>query len=48
MGFPGGSADKEPASNVGDLCSVPGLGRSLEKEKATQSSILTWRTSWTV
>ena len=28
MGFPCGSAGKEPACNVGDLCSVPRLGRS--------------------
>ena len=28
MGFPGGSAGKESASNVGDLGSIPGLGRS--------------------
>ena len=28
MGFPGGSVDKEIACNVGDLGSVPGLGRS--------------------
>ena len=28
MGFPGGSDDKESASNVGDLGSIPGLGRS--------------------
>ena len=28
MGFPGGSAGKESACNVGDLISVPGLGRS--------------------
>ena len=28
MGFPGGSAGKESACNVGDLGSVPGLGRS--------------------
>ena len=27
-GFPGGSAGKESACNVGDLSSVPGLGRS--------------------
>ena len=26
--FPGGSAGKEPAYNVGDLGSVPGWGRS--------------------
>ena len=27
-GFPCGSAGKESTYNVGDLCSVPGLGRS--------------------
>ena len=27
-GFPGGSDDKESTCNVGDLGSVPGLGRS--------------------
>ena len=28
LGFPGGSAGKESAYNVGDLGSIPGLGRS--------------------
>ena len=28
MGFPGGSAGKESACNMGVLCSIPGLGRS--------------------
>ena len=28
LGFPGGSDDKESASNVGDPGSIPGLGRS--------------------
>ena len=28
MGFPGGSNNKESACNVGDLGSIPGLGRS--------------------
>ena len=28
MGFPGGSTGKESAYNVGDLGSIPGLGRS--------------------
>ena len=28
MGFPGSSAGKESACNAGDLCSIPGLGRS--------------------
>ena len=29
MGFPGGSDSKESACNVGDLGSIPELGRSL-------------------
>ena len=29
MGFPGDSVNKESACNVGDLDSIPGLGRSL-------------------
>ena len=28
LGFPCGSAGKESARNAGDLCSIPGLGRS--------------------
>ena len=28
LGFPGGSDSKESACNVGDLGSIPGLGRS--------------------
>ena len=28
LGFPGGSAGKESALNMGDLGSIPGLGRS--------------------
>ena len=33
QGFPCGSADKESACNVGDLGSIPGLGRSPGEEK---------------
>ena len=43
-----GSAGKESACNVGDLGLIPGLGRFLEKEKATHSSILAWRIPWTI
>ena len=32
MGFPGGSAGKESACNVGVLGSIPGLGRSPGEE----------------
>ena len=42
-GFPGGSAVKNPPANAGDVGSIPGLGRPLEKETATHSSILVWR-----
>ena len=40
MGFPCGSVGEESTCNVGDLGSVPGLERSLEKGTATHSSIL--------
>ena len=33
LGFPGGLAGKESACNVGDLDSVPGLGRSPGERK---------------
>ena len=47
LGFPGGSVVKNPPAKEGNLGSIPGLGRSLEKEMATHSSILPWRISWT-
>ena len=40
---------KESACNAGDTGDsglMLGLGRSLEKEKATQSSILAWKIPW--
>ena len=40
---PGGLDGKEFACNMGDLGSIPGLGRSPEKETATHSNILAWR-----
>ena len=45
--YHGGSDGKESACNVGDLGSIPGSGRSLEKGIATYSSILAWRILWT-
>ena len=48
MHFPCDSAGKESACNVGELGSIPGLEDPLEKGKATQSSILAWKISWTV
>ena len=42
--MPGGSDSKEYAHNVGDLASIPGLGRSSEeRQMATHSRILAWR-----
>ena len=38
-GYPGGSVLKNPPANAGDSGSIHGSGRSLEKEKATHSSI---------
>ena len=31
LGFPGGSVVKNLPANAGDVCSIPGLGRSLGK-----------------
>ena len=47
LGFPHSSVGKESTCNAGDPGSFPGLGRSLEKEMATHSSILAWRIPWT-
>ena len=38
---------KESASNAGDWGSIPGSGRSLEKEMATHLRNLAWRIPWT-
>ena len=46
-GSPGHSDVKEFAHSVGDLGSVPGSGRPLEKGMTTHSSILAWRIPWT-
>ena len=48
VGFPGGSDGKESACNVGDLGSIPRLGRSPGEGKGnTHSSIPAWRIPWT-
>ena len=44
--FPGGSEVKASARNAGDLGSIPGSERSLEKEMAARSSILAWKIPW--
>ena len=46
----GCSGGKESTCNAGDtdnLGSIPGLGRSLEKEMASHSKILAWKIPWT-
>ena len=43
-------AVKNPPANAGDgrdVGSIPGSGRSPEKEMATHSTILVWKTPWT-
>ena len=47
IGFPSGSAVKNPPASAGDIGSIPGLERSLEKEMATPSRILAWEIPWT-
>ena len=42
MGFPGGSVVKNLSANARDTGSIPGSGRSPEKEMATHLSILAW------
>jgi len=41
-------AGKEFACNEGDLGSIFGLGRPLEKGMATHCSSLVWRIPWTI
>ena len=43
QGFSGGSGDKESSYNSEDVCSIPGLGRSLEEGMAP-TPVLAWRT----
>ena len=38
---------KASACSAGDPGVIPGLGRPLEKEMETHSSIFAWRISWT-
>ena len=40
--LPCGLSGKESACNAGDVCLIPGSGRSLQEEMATHSSILAW------
>ena len=46
-GFPCGSDSKKSTFSAGDLGSILGSGRPLEKGMATHSSIPAWRIPWT-
>ena len=48
LGFLCNSAGKESTRNEGDLGQSLGWKDPLEKGKATHSSILAWRISWTL
>ena len=45
--FPGDSVVKNLPANAKDMGLIPKRERSLEKEMATHSSILTWKIPWT-
>ena len=45
--FPQWLSSSRSTRNVGDAGSIPGSGRSLEKEMATYSSVLPWEIPWT-
>jgi len=45
--FPPWLSGKESAFNAGDADSIPGWEDTLEKETATDSSILAWVSPWT-
>ena len=45
-GFPHNSDSKESTLSARDMSLIPGSGRSLEKEMATNSSILAWKILW--
>ena len=45
MGFPGGSDGKEYACNMGDLGSIPGLGRSSREGKGNPLQYLSLENS---
>ena len=47
LNFPGASASKESTCNMGDLGSIPELGRSPGEGKDYPSSIFAGRIPWT-
>ena len=48
LGFPGGSAGKESVYSVGDLGSIPELGRSPGEGQGYSLQYLAWRIPWAV
>jgi len=47
MGFPVDAVVKNLPANAGEADSISGLGRPLELQMATHSSILAWKIPWT-
>ena len=47
LGFPLGSVVEESPCNEGDLGSIPGLGRYVQRDMTSLSRILAWRISCT-
>jgi len=49
MGFPGVTSDNLPvnAGNEGDVCLIPGSGRSPGGRHGNHYSLLAWRIPWT-
>ena len=47
LGLPRWLSAKESACSAGDVGSIPGSGRPLEKEMVAYSNILAWRIPWT-
>ena len=47
LGFPGGLDDKVTACNVGDLGSIPGLGRSPGEGNGNPFQHSCWKIPWT-
>ena len=47
MGFPGGSAVKNPPADAGDSGSIPGLGRSPGEGNDNQLPNSCWEIPWT-
>ena len=47
LGFPGGSAVKNPPASAGDIGVIPGLERSPGKGNGNPLNILAWKIPWT-